>query len=88
MSRETLPDTKVANEVLGEWMRGAGADNSVRTVVSYIGMLQQRFGNGFTIEGAASALDRLSEDAQAIKSELIKAKSSIHTSNPSSAQQK
>lgn len=76
-------DISILNEVATEWMARAGADISVRTVISYLGQLHQSFGEGFTIEGASIALDRLSQDALAIKQGLIDKKTPpANNSNP------
>lgn len=68
---EQPTDISILNQVTVRWMGRAGADFSVRTVLFYLHELHQQFGEEFTIEGASTALARLSEDALVIKQELM-----------------
>ena len=66
-------DIEIFNSVYKEWASGSGASVSVATVLTMLSQILQRYGEDFSTQKACDALQKLSDDALAIKEDLEKA---------------
>lgn len=66
-------DIEILNSVSQKWALGAGASISVATVLKMLSEILQRYGEDFSIQKVCDALQKLSDDALAIKKDLDKA---------------